>query len=114
MRLRTAALETRDGRPLVDAQMPGSARLSVLLQAAALLSHLERAGWWLTDGWSGAQVDRRAVLCAVGAAAGLRPVPGEHLLADLLGDLFGGAGELAGRGPAWRAASATMPAATAR
>jgi len=41
--------------PVAEARITDRARLALLLQGAALLAHLEAAGWRLGNGWRGAR-----------------------------------------------------------
>ena len=100
--LRHPALSPASGAPLASAQLGDRQRVAVVLQAAALLSHLRRAGWRLGgdlgDGW----VRDGETLCGLAASPGA-PDETRGRLRCLLGALFG-PGELAGRGDGRRAA----------
>jgi len=115
--------------PLPAARLTDRQRLAVLLEGAALLSLLERAGWWLPHGWEAARISAggRLALAPRDAVPGRAPHPAQEQLRELLLRLFGaavadvggtpaqsceageggiapGAGLLAGRGEARRAA----------
>jgi len=115
--------------PLPAARLTDRQRLAALLEGAALLSLLERAGWWLPRGWEAARVSAggRLALPPGEAVPGRSPRPAQEQLRELLLRLFGaavadlggmparsceageggiapGAGVLAGRGEARRAA----------
>lgn len=93
--------------PLGAARLTGQQRIAVLLQAAGLLSLLDRAGWAVPD-WSLAGVTPEGRLAVPEAVPGLSERHAQEILRELLGRLFrheGSAG-LAGRGPASRAARA--------
>ena len=79
--------------PLPAARLTDRQRLAVLLEGAALLSLLERAGWWLPRSWEGAGVAAGGRLALPGAAAapGRSPRPAQEQLRDLLLRLFGAA-----------------------
>ena len=86
--------------PLGAARLTGQQRIAVLLQAAGLLSLLDRAGWAVTD-WKVTPEGRLNVEAAPG-------IPGQHaqeILRELLGRLFQ---DLTGRGPASRSARALI------
>ncbi|HEX6898177.1 MAG TPA: sigma 54-interacting transcriptional regulator [Thermoanaerobaculia bacterium] len=86
--------------PLAGARLTDRARAGVLLQAAGLLSLLERAGW-RTTGWSEARTSAAGELGA-GAEPGRAAEPAQALLLDLAVRLFG-AETVPGRGEARRA-----------
>ncbi|HYL05087.1 MAG TPA: sigma 54-interacting transcriptional regulator [Thermoanaerobaculia bacterium] len=77
--------------PLPAARLTDRQRLAVLLEGAALLSLLERAGWWLPRSWEGAGVTAGGRLALPGAAAapGRSPRPAQVQLRELLQRLFG-------------------------
>jgi transcriptional regulator with AAA-type ATPase domain len=89
------------GDPLSGGRLTHVQRLGVILQAAGLLSLLERAGWGLT-GWDAARLGRdgRRVRLAVTGRLGPAhvPRPCQDLLRELMARLFG-SGEAALRGP---------------
>jgi DNA-binding NtrC family response regulator len=77
--------------PLPAARLTDRQRLAVLLEGAALLSLLERAGWWLPRGWERARVAAggRLALPAEEAAPGRSPRQAQEQLRELLLRLFG-------------------------
>ncbi len=91
------------GEPVAAGLLTQRQRLGVLLQAAGLLSLIERVGWGLPD-WEAARLDRAGG--RVRLAAGGRPGPPrgarpcQELLRDLLGRLFGKEADLRGPGVA--------------
>jgi two-component system, NtrC family, response regulator len=89
--------------PLGEARLTDRRKVGVLLQAAGLLSLLERAGWRLASGWEPARIaaDGRLAVGEDGAVPGRSPLPAQDLLLDLTARLFG-AGPVAGRGEARR------------
>ncbi|HYN21721.1 MAG TPA: sigma 54-interacting transcriptional regulator [Thermoanaerobaculia bacterium] len=93
--------------PLATARLTDQQRISVLLQAAGLLSLLDRAGWMVQD-WSGARVTSagRLTFPEDSAAAGISERHAQEILRELLGRMFRyeGSAALSGRGPARRAA----------
>ncbi len=110
-RLLHAALETAPGGrgclPLAEARITDRQRIGIVLQGAALLSHLEQGGWHLPAGWQGAWATPQGLLRGVAALPGRNGHPAAEarpLLCDLLGLLFGGSDGLPGRGEARRAA----------
>ncbi len=84
--------------PLAAARLTDRQRLAVLLEGAALLSLLERAAWWLPQGWAEARVAAggRLALPAREAVPGRSPRPVQEQLRELLLRLFGAAGAAAG------------------
>ncbi len=106
-RLVHPALEPAPGAPLDEARLSDRERLAVALQGAALLAHLERAGWRLVDGWRGARIGAGAVLRAVRAAPGRNRSPAPSTpaaMTALLRLLFGGGEGAVGRGQGRRVA----------
>ncbi|HET9225260.1 MAG TPA: hypothetical protein VFR31_01220, partial [Thermoanaerobaculia bacterium] len=86
--------------PLGSARLTGQQRIAVLLQAAGLLSLLDRAGWAVTD-WKVTPEGR----LNVEAAPGISGKHAQEILRELLGCLFR---DLTGRGPASRSVRALM------
>ncbi len=95
------AFELAPVTPLGEARLSDRERLGVVLQGAAVLSHLDAAGWYLVRGWGEAGVARGGELCGLEAAPGRRRALCQRRLVDLVEALFGG-GEVAGRGAARR------------
>src|SRR4051812_40452240 len=96
--------------PLAAAHWTDRQRLAGLLQASALLAHLEHAGWHLARGFRGARARADGTLLATGAALGRSSRPVQELLRDLLGELFGSAVAVSGRGEARRAVRVLLDA----
>src|SRR4051794_26916829 len=86
--------------PLAAVPWTDRFRLAALLQASALLAHLEHAGWHLAAGFRGARARADGRLLAAGTAPGRSSRPVQELLRDLLGELFGSAVAVSGRGEA--------------
>ncbi|MFL6292758.1 MAG: sigma 54-interacting transcriptional regulator [Thermoanaerobaculia bacterium] len=95
--------------PLGVARLTGQQRIAVLLQAAGLLSLLDRAGWAVPD-WSLARVTPEGRLTVAEAAPGLSERHAQEILRELLGRLFRqeGSAAFAGRGLASCAARALL------
>lgn len=95
--------------PLPAARLTDQQRIAVLLQAAGLLSLLDRAGWAVPD-WSAARVTSEGRLVLIDAAPGLSERHAQEILRELLGRLFRyeGSAALTGKGPARRAARALL------
>jgi DNA-binding NtrC family response regulator/tetratricopeptide (TPR) repeat protein len=94
-----------EGVPLPVSRLTDQQRLAVLLQAAGLLSLLDRAGWTAPD-WTAARVTPEGCLRLSGAVPGRAERPAQEILRELLGRLFrlqGSAG-LAGKGAGRKAA----------
>lgn len=90
VRVLHACLEPLPGAvPLAEARLIDRQRLAVLLQAAGLLSTLDRAGWRIAD-WGGARALPDGRLTVDGAEPG-RSGPAQEVLCGLLERLFGGA-----------------------
>src|ERR1700681_4540106 len=88
--------------PLSEAWLTDRQRVGVLLQAAGLLSLLDRAGRHLA-GWEGARIAAGGLLAvAESDGPGRSPRPAQDLLLELTAFLFGD-GLVAGRGEARRA-----------
>jgi len=102
--LRHPALVQTGGEALESARLTDRQRVSILLQAAALLSHLDFGGWRLRDGWVGAMVDGTGRLRSIAAEAGRDGQLPQTLMRDLALDLFQGEATISGRGQARRAA----------
>ena len=90
--------------PLGESCLTDRRKVGVLLQAAGLLSLLERAGWRLAAGWEPARTgpDGRLGIGEDGAVPGRSAGSPQELLLDLTARLFG-EGPVAGRGEARRA-----------
>jgi two-component system NtrC family response regulator len=104
-RIHHVCLEAGPGVPLPLSRLTDQQRLGVLLQAAGLLSVLDRAGWTVAD-WTAARVTPEGRLTLPAAVPGRPERPAQEVLRELLGRLFrlqGSAG-LMGRGPARKAA----------
>ena len=94
---------------LAEARLTDRRKVAALLEAAGLLSLLERAGWRLAEGWGAARISPadRLVVGAEGAAPGRSSLPCQEMLLDLAGRLFG-AGVVPGRWEARRAVRALI------
>ncbi len=101
-RLVHPALELAPAVALGEARLSDRQRVGVVLQGAALLSHLDAAGWHLSRGWAGAGLGPGGELCGLAAAAGRRRVLCQRRLGELVDALFGTGAEVAGRGAARR------------
>jgi DNA-binding NtrC family response regulator len=90
-----ALAPARFTRPLAVARLTDRQRLGLLLEGAALLSLLHRAGWWLPHDWEGAAVSEtgRLRLPPAAARAGRPQRQPQELLRDLLAHLFGAGGD---------------------
>jgi DNA-binding NtrC family response regulator/tetratricopeptide (TPR) repeat protein len=104
------SLESSGGEALESAHLTDRQRVSVLLQAAALLSHLDFGGWRLSRGWTGARVDGDGRLCSVKAESGRDGQLPQTLMRDLALALFQGETTISGRGQARRAARRLLEA----
>jgi two-component system NtrC family response regulator len=91
-----------DGQDLARAVLNDQQRVALLLAAAALLAHLEDAGWHLPNGFAGARVVQGSLTGLV-AAPGSRGAGVQALLCRFLEELFGD-GAVVGRGSGRRAA----------
>jgi two-component system NtrC family response regulator len=86
------------GHPVVGTRLTHQRRAGVILQAAGLLSLLERAGWGLA-GWDVARLGPEGRLSVCGRLGPARsPRPAQELLRDLLTRLYG-PGDATLRGP---------------
>ncbi len=94
---------------LAEARLTDRRKVAALLEAAGLLSLLERAGWRLAEGWGAASISPadRLVVGADGAAPGRSSLPCQEMLLDLAGRLFG-EGVVPGRWEARRAVRALI------
>lgn len=93
---------------LANADLSDRQRLGLILQGAALLSHLEAVGCRLATAWRQMGLDREGLLS--GAEIGLQPDPvwpQDHLL-DLIEILFGTREEIIGKGQAKNLASCEL------
>jgi DNA-binding NtrC family response regulator len=98
------ALQPLEGERLSEARLLDRERIAVVLQGAALLSHLEIAGWHLVEDWNEARIVDRALRVAV--SPGRAENGAREALRQLLTILFGS--EIAGRGEARRVARALL------
>ncbi|MGB6335984.1 MAG: hypothetical protein WBG96_10290, partial [Thermoanaerobaculia bacterium] len=110
LELRHPALEQAGGEALESARLTDRQRVSILLQAAALLSPLDFGGWRLCDGWAGATVDGTGWLGSIRAEAGRDGQLPQTLMRDLALALFQGETTISGRGQARRAARRLLEA----
>jgi transcriptional regulator with AAA-type ATPase domain len=96
--------------PVAAARLTDRQRLAVLLEGAGLLSLLEHAGWQLPLGWEGAGVTAagRLALAARAVSPGRSSRPPQEQLAGLLLRLFGATSAAAAGG--WAATTAAAPA----
>lgn len=92
------------GRPLGTAELSDRARVAVVLQAAALLSLLERAAWHLERPFGQGHVTPDGALSGLAVRPGRGGRPVAERLAELVGELFDGEAGVVGRGEARRAA----------
>jgi two-component system NtrC family response regulator len=90
---------------LAEARLTDRRKVAVLLEGAALLSLLDRAGWRLAAGWEGARVtpEERLAVGADAAVPGRTSLPAQQALLALAARLFGD-GAPVGRGEARRIA----------
>lgn len=102
------SVEARIGSPLGETRLTDKGRLAVIFQAAALLSHLEVAGWRLVSTWQELMLDDHGLLRGVRAEPGPDPERAQHKLIRLTGVLFGVRDRIVGKGQAKRLASQTL------
>jgi two-component system, NtrC family, response regulator len=76
---------------LAEARLTDRRKVAALLEAAGLLSLLDRAGWRLAAGWDTARIspEGRLAVGAEAAAPGRSARPAQEILFDLLRQLFG-------------------------
>jgi two-component system NtrC family response regulator len=99
------ALDGAPGAALEEANLNDRQRMAVVLQAAALVAHLERGGQRLAGGWDGARVTEEGVLKVGGARPGRSPELPQVTLRGFLRRVFHAEGErIAGRGESRRVA----------
>ncbi|MEE8277182.1 MAG: sigma 54-interacting transcriptional regulator [Thermoanaerobaculia bacterium] len=103
-RLVHPALESVAGKALAEARLTDQQRLAIVLQAGAVLSHLEHGGWRLAANWNQARIDGEGLLRGVRVQRGRPREPPQKCLRQLLEDLFQAKEEIPGRGQARRAA----------
>ncbi|MEM9292056.1 MAG: sigma 54-interacting transcriptional regulator [Acidobacteriota bacterium] len=87
---------TGGGIPLAEAHLTDRQRIALLLEGAALLSHLHAAGWRPAEDWSEPRLGPDGLRC--GGRPGKDPVLPQERLGEMLRTLFGGVP--AGRGQA--------------
>lgn len=98
-------MRTADGGPPEQASLSDQERIAVILQAAALLAHLEHGGWYLPDGFKHVKISDKGLLQEAGPIRrGRASEQPQASLLRLLSRLFRGKGLIAGRGEARRAA----------
>jgi DNA-binding NtrC family response regulator/tetratricopeptide (TPR) repeat protein len=98
-------LEPGSGVALPLSRMTDQERIAVLLQAAGLLSLLDRVGWAVLD-WTAARITFGGGLSLPAAEPGRSEKPAQEILRELIGRLFRmkGSSWLTGKGPARKAA----------
>lgn len=97
------ALGPPEGEPPPAAKLTDQQRLAVLLQAAALLGYLERAGHSLADGWASVRVSAGGRLTGVESRRGRDDERPQRRAEQILLALFNAETTIAGRGEARRA-----------
>lgn len=102
--LNHGALAAVDGDAPRKARLSDRQRLAVVLEAAALLGHLQRAGRRLAGGWNGVRITVDGRLAGVATEPGAEVEPAQNHLTALLLRLFGAEETVAGRGAARRCA----------
>jgi DNA-binding NtrC family response regulator/tetratricopeptide (TPR) repeat protein len=110
-RLRHVALEPPPETPLAplaEASVTDRQRIGVLLQGAALLAHLDHAGCRLDGGWGATRLTAEGLLRTGRLRAGRSRALPQERMRNLAARLFGGDGEVAGRGEGRRAARALL------
>ena len=98
------ALEAAEGIALDRARLTDRQCLAVVLQAAALLSHLEHGGWFLPESWEATRLTEDGLLKVTSVRRGRSGDLVHASLRRLLGILFRTEGAIAGRGEARRIA----------
>ena len=95
---------------LAEARLTDRRKVAALLEAAGLLSLLDRAGWRLAAGWETARIspEGRLALGAEAAAPGRSSRPAQEILLDLI-RRHPGLGDL--DQPRWNLRSRRAPAA---
>lgn len=96
------AIERRTGSPLGESQLSDRGRISLILQASALLSHLETATWRLDSDWHDLRIDSEGLLCGARVTPGSDSQPAQTRLVHLTKTLFSVRGQFAGKGQAKR------------
>ncbi len=99
------ALGGNGGRPLEDLSLTDRERLTTVLQAAALMSHLWAAGRHLVSGWQELELDREGLLRGARVGQGRDPAPLQIRLIALLETLFAARTSIVGKGAARRSAA---------
>ena len=74
--------------PLAEAWLTDRHLLAVVLQAAGLLSLLERVRWQVASAWPDVRVTPEGLLAVEAVAPGLAPRPAQEMLRELLTRLF--------------------------
>lgn len=99
------SVEPRAGRPLAEARLSDRRRVGVIFQAAALLSHLEAAGWRLGSSWRELRLDDLGVLRGARVGPGRDALAAQQRLIGLVEVLFGVQDRIVGKGQAKRLAA---------
>ncbi|MEM7352025.1 MAG: hypothetical protein AAF657_14590, partial [Acidobacteriota bacterium] len=97
-------LSTTDSVELDRAQLTDQQRLAVVLQSAAVLSHLEHGGWFLPSGWQDLSLTADGLVRLKSVRRGHSDRLVQVQLAQLLRRLFRTEDTVAGRGEARRSA----------
>lgn len=100
------SVESWTGRTLVGSRLSDRDRLAVIMQAAALLSHLETAGGRLTRSWQDLGIDASGVLRGAEVEpGGFGSESAQEMLIDLVEVLYGARDRIIGKGQAKRLAA---------
>ena len=101
--------EPGSGNPVGGARLSDRGRIALILQASALLSHLEAADSRLDSDWQDLRIDEGGVLCGACVVPGPDPVPAQSRLVELTRLVFAvQGGRLAGKGQAKRWAASSL------
>jgi transcriptional regulator with AAA-type ATPase domain len=96
------SLESSAGRLLAEVRLSDRRRFGVMLQAAALLSHLEAVGWRLDSSWDDLKLDDHDLLRSARVEPGPDRRPAQERLESLVVHLFGSRDRVVGKGQAKR------------
>jgi len=100
LRIDHPALESRPASAIGEVRLTDRGRIAVVLQGAALMSHLASVQWRLESKWNELKLDGTGLICGALGVPGLDTEPPQARLARLVEELFHASGRVVGKGQA--------------